>query len=501
MLKAKETKKNGTAKAKAKPLLKVDPAQEAANEGAENQPKLTNDPVFAKYGEPFITDEKGKVHLNERAVAAKCATEHTVKYNAALKNYQRFDTERGLWHDAHEVEVRRLIGDLLLKLGEDFGHQEFVRRNKNSQFNALCKMLQPYHADVNVEDTTGLLHVSNGVLDLRGASPKLLKHDPKFPFGVSPGIKYDPKAKCGRFEKELLQDALGKDDIRVVQKYCGSILLGANTCHGILLIRGTPGGGKSTLISIIEKIIGEENVAHLRTKHLNGRFETSAFIGKRLLVGKDVPGDTLKENGARLLKSLVGGDLLQAEIKYNPAKQKIRGDFHVIIASNNRLRIALDGDEKAWERRLRVVDFQNPKPSKPIPHFAEVLVAEEASGILNWLIEGALVYREEMKKTGILGMTPSQQERVSALIEDSDSVRSFVEERVVKDDEATVSSEELLLAYYALCESERWTPVGEHAFQKLVPDILLERFKVCRRNDIRRGDKGTVRGYKHIRLN
>ena len=48
-------------------------------------------------------------------------------------------------------------------------------------------------------------------------------------------------------------------------------------------------------------------------------------------------------------------------------------DYHVVIASNNRLRIALDGDEEAWGRRLLVVDFEKPKPAKPIPNFAEKL--------------------------------------------------------------------------------------------------------------------------------
>jgi len=115
---------------------------------------------------------------------------------------------------------------------------------------------------------------------------------------------------------------------------------------------GTAGGGKSTLVSIVEKMLSETNVAHLRTKHLNGRFETAAFLGKRILVGKDVPGDTLSEKGARLLKSLVGGDLLQAEIKYNPTKQMLRGNFHVVIASNTNLRIALDGEPSIATRRV-----------------------------------------------------------------------------------------------------------------------------------------------------
>ena len=51
----------------------------------------------------------------------------------------------------------------------------------------------------------------------------------------------------------------------------------------------------------------------------------------------------------------------------------MRGSFHVILASNSRLRIALDGDEDAWARRLIVVDFDKPKPVNPIADLARAI--------------------------------------------------------------------------------------------------------------------------------
>lgn len=360
-------------------------------------------------------------------------------------------------------------------------------------------MLQPYQADVAAEDLTGLFHVGNGILDLRGKSPKLLRHDPKYPFRMSAGIRYDPKAKCPRFTDELLGAALGKDDISLLQKYFGSVPLGPNTCHGILLIRGTAGGGKSTLVSVIEKVFGEDTVAELHTQHLAGRFEASAFIGKRMLIGKDVPGDMLTQKGARKLKSLTGGDLLHAEIKYNPVKHPMRGDFHVMITSNNRLKIALDGDEDAWRRRLLIVDFENEKPTKPIPNFADKLVAAEGSGILNWLITGAMRYRAELDKKGVLELTEQQQQRVAMLLHDSDSVLSFVDQCVIKDAESDVSSDELLLGYYANCQKNAWTPVSGHAFRTRIKDLLCEHFYACDRHDINRDGKA-VRGFKGLAL-
>lgn len=462
-------------------------------------PDVRNDPVFVKYGEPFLTNDKGKVSMNERAIAVKCASVHQVRYDALTKTYERFDQTRGLWLVVSEIEVRRLLGDLLLKLGEEWQHQEFVRSNKNSHFNSLAKMLQPYQLEVTADKTPGLVHVANGVLDLRDKTAKLLAHEPKYPFKFSPEIPYVAKAECPKFVGDFLAAALEPEDIELVQKYCGSMLLGRNDCHGILVIRGTAGGGKSTLVSIIERVLGEDLVAYLRTKHLAGRFETSAFIGKRVLLGKDVPGDTLSENGARLLKSLVGGDLLQAEIKYNPTKQSIRGDYHVILASNNRLRIALDGDEEAWRRRLLIVDFEKPKPTKPIPDYADKLVAEERSGILNWLIAGAFAYRDEMTKRGSLALTEKQTQRVAALLEESDSVLSFTKQFVTAQEDADVSSDELLLGYYRRCKEKQWKPVSGHEFQVRIPDLLTEQHSVCKRHDIKRDGKA-VRGFKELAL-
>lgn len=465
-----------------------------------NPTQKIKDPVFKQYGEPFLVNKNGKVTLNDRAVAVKCATKHLVKYNPGSKSYERYDGERGLWVLIHEIAVMRMLDNLLVELGEIYGHQETVKRITAAKLGSLCKMLKPHDAKLKSENTAGLIHVRNGVVVLGEGKSKLLAHDAKFPFHHSGDITYSEKATCPKFLKEFLGSALDREDIDLLQKYCGSMLLGPNSCHGIVVIRGTPGGGKSTLVSIIEKIIGENNVAHLRTSHLSGRFETSAFLGKRLLVGKDVPGDTLAVNGARMLKSLVGGDLMQAEIKYNPDKQSIRGDFHVMIVSNNKLRIALDGDEEAWRRRLLVIDFKNPKPAKPIPNFAEKLLAKEASGILNWLIEGAKVYRAEMEKHGKLNLTKEQEKRLQTLLEDSDNVVQFVNQSVVPKDGRDVTSEELLLCYYKKCERQKWTPVASHAFRTRVPDLLAQMFKTTRRNDIKREGRA-VRGFKNIALN
>lgn len=65
--------------------------------GETDSKTRTNDPIFKKYGEPFIVTENNKIVLNSRAIAVKCATVNRLKYNADDKSYERYDAGRGLW--------------------------------------------------------------------------------------------------------------------------------------------------------------------------------------------------------------------------------------------------------------------------------------------------------------------------------------------------------------------------------------------------------------------
>ena len=105
-------------------------------------------------------------------------------------------------------------------------------------------------------------------------------------------------------------------------------------------------GGKSTLVRILEAIVGQ-NVCQLRTDLLAERFETSRFIGKTLLAGKDVSGNFLHSRGAHVLKALVGDDQLSGELKGLNAAPPILGQFDVAITCNSHLRLKLDGDAEA----------------------------------------------------------------------------------------------------------------------------------------------------------
>ena len=343
------------------------------------------------------------------------------------------------------------------------------------------------------------IHLAESVLKIgTDLEVELCKFSPDFCSRNQIAIKLQPEARCPRFVKKLLQQQLDDDDILLLQRYLGLLLLRINPSHRILVIHGPGGGGKTTICEIFEGIIGVENIAELRTRHLGDRFEISSFFGKILLVGKDVEGTFLQHTGAHNLKKLVGHDMLSGEKKGVNERSSVRGEFNVMINCNSRLRVKLDGDAEAWRRRLMIIEFGKNKVEKPIPNFAKMLVAEEGTGILMWGIDGALKLLGELREHGDLVLSDRQRERVDKLLLESDSVTIFVQE-CVGNQAGDVTTSELVAAYFEYCTSRNWVALPPRLVENQLPDVLANRFLVQRVNDIQRHGRSN-RGYRGIGL-
>ena len=125
------------------------------------------------------------------------------------------------------------------------------------------------------------IHVANGVIELNGASPKLVGFDPKFYSRNLIPIDYKPGAKCPKFIEQLLKP-LPADDVPVLQKLFGMFVSGINFLQKILILQGAPGSGKSQLAAVARLLIGPVNCTELRTAHLGDRFELARYMSKIL---------------------------------------------------------------------------------------------------------------------------------------------------------------------------------------------------------------------------
>ena len=157
-----------------------------------------------------------------------------------------------------------------------------------------------------------------------------------------------------------------------------------------------------------------------------------------------------------MLKVLVGGDPISAEGKGLNGDFPMFGTFNIVMTCNSRLRVRLEGDTGAWRRRLLVVRYQKPPPTKRILDFDHVLLREEGSGILRWAMAGFVKLQAEFAESGDFELTDAQRGRVDSLLAESDSLRLFVKQRMARHDYGDVTTSEISQAYAEFCADKGW---------------------------------------------
>lgn len=464
-----------------------------------------------EHGAPYEL-HKNKITVNQTFFAAYYCDGHKVVYcpeEGCFYAYQGPQT--GLWSKHTSDAVRRELSDDMKKFADLNKCTPLVMARTATLENAITQKIRGFAEKWDAfaralspltNRARAIVHLKNAMLDLDQDPPAELPFSPDFMSRNQLQVALDMNADCPRFKNELLGPALHPDDIILLRKIAGQIILGVNLAQKICILTGLEGRGKSTFVKVMQRVIGEVNCGELRTKHLAERFEVFRMLGKSLLVGNDVPGNFMMIEGAEVLKSLVGGDLKDAEPKNGNEGYRVRGEFNILITCNTRLRVKLDGDAGAWRRRLLLLPYESPPPKKKDPLFVEKLVASEASGILNWMIEGAVDLLADIEEHGDIKLTPAQKERIESLLAESDSIRDFARRGVAKaDHKDTVTSENLASAYVTYCERRGWSPMPTKVVERVLPDALLEIHAATKSNDIKAyvGDKAK-RGYRGIRI-
>lgn len=310
-------------------------------------------------------------------------------------------------------------------------------------------------------------------------------------------IDFEPDATCPRMMSELLEPFLSPESIDLLQCLLGIFLLSSNKMQKVLVLEGKSGSGKSTIMNLIQTMIGKNNCAGLRTIGSDPRFEVSGYIGKSLLLAADVPRNFLSVNEAQIIKSLIGGDTIHAEIKNARERVAVECNFNVMITSNSILPVKLSDDEDAWARRIVRLVFSGEQTSKPVPNFHQVLIDAEGSGILNWIIEGA----QRVIREGQLPVFEEQTEAVQLMLDQSQSVSVFVDQCCsIEYGVDPVTPEDLFHSYSLYCASAGLIPLPEQFANQKLMEVIIKNMGLKKESSIDMGSGHWVKGWRKLKI-
>ena len=448
------------------------------------------------YGPTFIVSGN-KLKLSHVEAARSFVNTMGVSWDANAQCFLHFDKSNKTFQPISILDTKELLVTHICAQAKKAALSTAILNPSNAKLNDVLEFAKSLNPAV-VCDANGLLPVANGVVRFGKTKVSLLRHNAKYGLRHCLPYDYDPNATCPRFDEMVQRVVPDDDDRRVLQMYLGGPLTGLNQTRRMLWMHGPAGTSKSTILNIQEAILGRAYIGDLRTGLLESRFEKSHLIGKRQLSAKDVPANFLKNQGAKSLKHLVGGDGTQAEVKFG-GKVNIHGNFFVVMPSNGELRLSLEGDEEAWMERLIVLDFAGNRPTKLKANFADVLLAEEGSGILRWMIEGGMMYLTEVRKYGDIRLNRAQKQRIEGLVLASKSLEVFASTKVGFIEGQTLTNDELIRAYSDFCKKRAWEPVSSHVLYSRLPDLMLHEHGASRAGDILR-DGTKHKGYRNVIL-
>lgn len=273
-----------------------------------------------------------------------------------------------------------------------------------------------------------MFNVGNGTLNL--ATGEFYQHRASDLLSKIANVIYDPAARSADFEKfigEIMQADVEK--AKYLQKVCG-LSLTADTSNEMcwLLYGATTRNGKSTLAETISHVLGTYATAALpetlaQRKNKDSRAasgDVARLDGARLVVMSEPPRRMLFD--VALLKTLLGRDKITARQLYE-REFTFTPKFKLLLNTNS---LPLVNDNTLFSSgRVAVIPFERHfEPAEQDKTLKTRLQSiENASGILNWLLDGLRLYRAEGLK-----QPPSIVQATDEYRKISDKIGMFISE-------------------------------------------------------------------------
>ena len=263
------------------------------------------------------------------------------------------------------------------------------------------------------------INFQNGFFD--PINRRMVEHDPKYYATSQVAVSYNPNEKPeGAALEDWLQYAVeNREDREMMLEYFGYCLTRDTRQQKFLIIQGVGGTGKSTLIKLLEHMIGDENISHISLSELTERFAAIGLKDKQLNSCSELSGKELQDTAR--LKKITGEDVLRGEAKGKDAIS-FRSCAKLIFATND-LPLVKNEKNDGFYRRLLVLTM-NRKPEAPQEDFFEKLEME-----LPYFLHLCVDALERMYQHGKIEVSPQSTEAIAQLRYESDPVEAFLMEQ------------------------------------------------------------------------
>lgn len=300
-----------------------------------------------------------------------------------------------------------------------------------------------------------LITLKNGTFNM--VDFKLLPFDQKDMITKQSPAEYNPESDCPTWIKFL--DRIFKNQserveiISFLQRCCGYSLTGDTKEQTMFLLYGGGANGKSTFLDVIQFILGDyagstESATFTTARGEAVRNDIARLTSLRFVSASENTTDSVLDEA--LIKKLTGGEKITARFLHKEYFE-FYPKFKIWWAFNHQPKIK-DTTDSIW-RRIFLVPFNERIPADEQDKTLAIKLRNEASGILNWMIQGLKEYNKIGLNPPACVVTTTKEYR-----EDQDILHDFIEECCIyrKDQELELSGDVTEYAKDLYLSYESW---------------------------------------------
>lgn len=368
------------------------------------------------------------------------------------------------WEKVEVKDTEHFLVEAFVKMGRDRYKtmtpetaQKFFRQAQFSYYTPIPNRRDEIR--INAENLTVAIS-SDGV--------RTSDHKKDDYFFYSLPFPYLPEAEYPLWQKFLDEVLPDKEVQDVFQEFYGVCLAPKLKPEKALVCVGTGSNGKSVASSVLSYVLGSENITHFGINGLcEDKSTTRIMLQNKLLNSASEFSGKIWDNG--FFKQLVSGEPIEARRLYQDPI--IITDYAKLSFNTNRMPESRD-TSGGFMRRLLIVEFGvKISPDKADPELTQKLKTE-ASGILNWCIEG-------LKRFIRNGQKFSKSEAIDRILsefaDDLDTVSAFVKENGYRESAKTkVALSKIYGEYRTFCDGKGEKAITKSDFRRRLGDLGMQ---------------------------
>lgn len=390
----------------------------------------------------------GSAFLFDKFAAFLKTNNHIIKINNQLHIYRN-----GIYiSGASEIEA------------EMIRHIPQLNRAKRTEVLAYLDVM--IRENTEAEDAN-LIAFENGLYNI--VDDSFVSFTPEHIITNKINWQYNQKAYSELADGVLNKIACNDTQIRaLLEEAIGYCFYRRNELGKAFILIGDKSNGKSTFLSTLQYLLGDENIASLDLKELGDRFKTAELFGKLANIGDDI-GDEFIANAA-IFRKLVTGDRVSAERKgQNPFEFNNYSKF--LFSANNIPRIK--DKTGAVQRRLVIIPFDatfsNSDPDFN-PYIKHLLRTNE---VMEYLINLGIQGLKRILENRSFTNSERVQQELDDYEEQNNPILGFFRE--CEDEDFQIENEPTSKAYkryQEYCLASSLQPMSNIEFSKQVNRIL-----------------------------